>query len=1383
VSAPEEFSPNELKVLELMAALSERLSRAALVDWLQRLDVRSTLTRAFHARELREILDRLVQSGWVQASADGREYVVADARRTQVLANAQRAQRLLPLTAAIRGLEPIRQPRAWAPVAKALVRELLWALELGLHEDARREYGGWSRSFPGGAREGLLFAALGSHPSLAGLERLPTELVEDYLRYALALAYEQLAPLGQDVVTWACSHTSRLDSSLANQLAVYLGLRGERASALQLLAAHEDASSCGTRAFLALTGAELNLARGLARQALERTRRKSSKRNQSAVRIAGLDGDSGVWLMLLLFTDPDAASHPYARAQLERSRQQSSSLLFGCLELLQALVSDAVDSLPDLSAVFMHSRPTWLETLFFSLLTRFRDKPLSEAMCARATSFAKHAQTGGFSWVAQALAAISEGSHAHGLLQLYAVEAPWQRTLRALEVALVSSSLTVESRAGEERLAWLFTLAADGGFQLTARLQTRTASGWSSGRQQSWKRLADAPPSAAFVSDRDRRVIQHLYADRESVRYGGSPTLVLAPRAALELIGHPHVFAESDCRAPLELVRGDARLEVQEQSGALSLTLAPQGLLRHPVVCERESSSRLVVYALDEAQLCVAQVFRGEAIRLPAEAQAATQQTLAKLASRFSLASDHVIAGAQIEELAADGRLRVRLRRLAAGVALRVCVVPLTAAPAFAPGSGSARLIVHVASEAGPKTVCAVRDIEAERTALQALYARCPTLRDAIGGGEHEAKIEELERCLELLCELRAASDVLVEWPDGEPLTLTPERDVRNVRLRLKTAADWLGAEGELEIDPGTRLALHELLARAAAVRGRFIALDDGRYLALTDKLKKTLDGMAALALVKNARVTLHPLWLGIAGVSEDYAELKCDAQAKRLLARVREASQLAPVLPHGFEAELRAYQREGFEWLSRLAHVRAGACLADDMGLGKTLQALALMLAEASHGPCLVVAPTSVCPNWFDEARRFAPALQLHDLALAERSAMIARMGAFDVLVCSYGLLQQELETLAAKHFRVLILDEAQAIKNAATQRARAAQQLVADIRIALTGTPVENQLGDLWSIMHFLNPGLLGSAKSFDERFAKPIVRESDARAARTLKRLIRPFILRRRKGEVLEDLPPKTVITLRVQPSEDERALLAALRERALSRLTAAGANAGGEARMQLLAELTRLRRAACHPKLVAPETEIASSKLEAFETLLSELREGGHRALVFSQFVDYLGLVRARLDVLGVSYQYLDGSCSMPARARAVSAFQSGEGDVFLISLKAGGFGLNLTAADYVVHLDPWWNPAVEEQASDRAHRIGQTRPVTIYRLVMQHSIEEKILALHADKRDLADRLLEGTGSASTLSLEELLALIRPDAGAQALDQSGTGPAIVDTRALD
>lgn len=300
-----------------------------------------------------------------------------------------------------------------------------------------------------------------------------------------------------------------------------------------------------------------------------------------------------------------------------------------------------------------------------------------------------------------------------------------------------------------------------------------------------------------------------------------------------------------------------------------------------------------------------------------------------------------------------------------------------------------------------------------------------------------------------------------------------------------------------------------------------------------------------------------------------------------------------------------------------------------------------------------------------------------------------------------------------------------------------------------------MENHLGELWNLMDFINPGMLGTAESFAARFAVPIERDGDRAARQGLKRLVAPFILRRTKAQVLTELPAKTETILRIEPSDDEVALYEALRLRALEQL--AETAAGKPKTLQILGEIMRLRRACCHPKLVLPDSTIESSKLSQVLETIQELRSGKHRALIFSQFVDHLQLLREQLDLREITYQYLDGSTPARARKDRVDAFQAGEGEVFLISLKAGGTGLNLTSADYVIHLDPWWNPAVEDQASDRAHRIGQQRPVTIYRMVLAGTIEEKILELHATKRDLAESLLEGTDRSGKLTTEELLQL--------------------------
>jgi SNF2 family DNA or RNA helicase len=402
------------------------------------------------------------------------------------------------------------------------------------------------------------------------------------------------------------------------------------------------------------------------------------------------------------------------------------------------------------------------------------------------------------------------------------------------------------------------------------------------------------------------------------------------------------------------------------------------------------------------------------------------------------------------------------------------------------------------------------------------------------------------------------------------------------------------------------------------------------------------------------------------------------------------------------------------------------------------------------------------VCLNWISEAARFTPTLNMKLFGTGDRAEILSTLQPNDVVVTSYGLLQLEAALFGKVQWHTIVLDEAQAIKNAATKRSQAVMALKGEFRVVCTGTPLENHLGELWNLFRFINPGLLGSLDQFTLRFAAPIEKPQDFRAElaarKRLQRLVQPFILRRTKAQVLSELPPRTEITLEVDLSKEELALYESLRRAALENLEQVQGPAEKKS-IQILAEIMRLRRACCNPNLIAPELKLESSKLAAFARLLEGLLENRHKVLVFSQFVDHLTLIRAYLDQTGVAYQYLDGSTSMQERKARVDAFQAGQGDVFLISLKAGGTGINLTAADYVVHMDPWWNPAVEDQASDRAHRLGQLRPVTIYRLVARHTIEEGIVELHARKRDLADSLLDGSDAAARMSANDMLAMLQ------------------------
>jgi superfamily II DNA or RNA helicase len=452
--------------------------------------------------------------------------------------------------------------------------------------------------------------------------------------------------------------------------------------------------------------------------------------------------------------------------------------------------------------------------------------------------------------------------------------------------------------------------------------------------------------------------------------------------------------------------------------------------------------------------------------------------------------------------------------------------------------------------------------------------------------------------------------------------------------------------------------------------------------------------------------------------------------------------------LPADLTAELRPYQRLGVSWLAFLRSAGLGGLLADDMGLGKTVQALC-----AVRGPTLVVCPTSVLPNWEAEVRRFRPALRV---ALYHGPGRRLEEDA-DITLTSYALLRLDADALAARSWDMVVLDEAQAIKNPDSQVARAAYALRAGLRVALTGTPVENRLDELWSLMHFTNPGLLGGRRDFDDRFARPIA-EGVAGASDGLRRRTRPFILRRLKRDVAPELPARSEAVLQVALDERERAVYDAVRAATRAEVVALlEGEGGGGGMMKALEALLRLRQAACHPALVPGQQATTSSKVQRLVEALETAKQDGHKALVFSQWTSLLDLIEPHLRDAGVDFTRLDGSTR--DRGEVVARFQADDGPpVMLVSLRAGGSGLNLTAADHVFLVDPWWNPAVEAQAADRAHRIGQQRPVFIYRLVALGTVEERILALQEQKRALFEAALGDGGAAGGLTRDDLLALL-------------------------
>ena len=545
---------------------------------------------------------------------------------------------------------------------------------------------------------------------------------------------------------------------------------------------------------------------------------------------------------------------------------------------------------------------------------------------------------------------------------------------------------------------------------------------------------------------------------------------------------------------------------------------------------------------------------------------------------------------------------------------------------------------------------------------------------------------------------------------------------------------------------------------------GRFIRLDDSALADLaavadTLGLSKQELRTGRIALPKYRALYLEQLLRRRAGV-----QFSRDEAVRALSRRLREAGDADHPVPDSLRDTLRGYQVTGYRWLRTMEELGFGGILADDMGLGKTLQVITLMLAAKQRGeggePSLVVCPTSVVLGWEREIARFAPELRVLCVIgdAATRAALLERAGEYDVLVTSYDMLKRDVALYEPMHFRYHILDEAQYIKNSTTQNARAVKLIRAAQRFALTGTPMENRLSELWSIFDFLMPGLLFSYTKFRARFEQPILRQQDTRALERLGQMVSPFILRRLKRDVLTELPPKTERVLPATMDTAQRQVyLATLQE--LRGQLVGGGRLSGQSRMTVLAMLTRLRQICCDPRLCCEGYTGESCKLEACMELVREAADGGHKALLFSQFTSMLELLRHRLEQEGVPYYLLQGSTPKEERARLVEAFNGDDTPVFLISLKAGGTGLNLTGADVVIHYDPWWNLSVQNQATDRAYRIGQKNPVQVVRLIAEDTVEERILRLQEDKWQLAESVVGVQGlSIERMSAEELLAIL-------------------------
>jgi superfamily II DNA or RNA helicase len=922
----------------------------------------------------------------------------------------------------------------------------------------------------------------------------------------------------------------------------------------------------------------------------------------------------------------------------------------------------------------------------------------------------------------------------------------WERLLNTL-LGADSHLAKKEKNVVASRLIYLVDFDH---YKIQPVLQTSQGGNtWSAGRNVALKKLKDGKAEA--MTDQDFRIGNTVQKDHYYNHNGES--FSFAETVWQEIAGHPLLFLESDPTISVEIVKAQPELSVNKNGHGYTFSANIDDYVSDTVFV-KETNTRLKVISLTAQQRRLLQTLQQIPI-VPAAGKDKLIQVLKSIGAHLTIHADMGDITANINKRPADSRIVIQLLPLGEGLKASMYVKPFTIDPPYCkPGMGAHNIIGISNGERWQ----AIRDLAREKDNITAWMN---LIQGTITADLSDDTIifEDPLDCLQLLEIIKEHPELVrAEWPEGERYKISHQAGFAHLSISLKEKDHWFMCDGELKVDETTVLALKDLLDTTRTVKKRFIALQNGEYLALTADLRRRLNEMSSIAKIDRNTVSIQPFAATVLDeLLEQAGSVTTDAAWKDFSQKRTTAMELAVPVPVTLQTTLRPYQEEGYRWMTHLAAWGAGACLADDMGLGKTIQAISLLLHRAQEGPALVICPASVVSNWSNEINRFAPSLNVIYLHNGNRSALVKGAGALDVVITTYGLLQAEERLLSSVKWPTIVLDEAHTIKNFQTKTSKAAMSLQAGFKLMLTGTPIQNHMGEIWNLFNFLNPGLLGTLDHFNKQFVFPSVRNPESAVKQHLKKLIAPFILRRTKTGVLDELPPKTEIVKLVSLSPDEAAFYEALRRKALENIRAQEGSMAQQ-HIRALAEISRLRMAACHPQMVDAETDIASSKLMVFREIVEELISNNHRALVFSQFVKHLDLVREALNAMGVTCLYLDGSTPMSQRDKLVKDFQGGKGQLFLISLKAGGLGLNLTAADYVIHMDPWWNPAIEEQASDRAHRIGQTRPVTIYRLVAQHTIEEKIIELHNSKRDLADQLLEGSDQAGRLNAKELLELI-------------------------
>jgi SNF2 family DNA or RNA helicase len=944
------------------------------------------------------------------------------------------------------------------------------------------------------------------------------------------------------------------------------------------------------------------------------------------------------------------------------------------------------------------------------------------------------------------------------LTEVFEKKAVWETKLELLKQHFGLGSSDVQLSQGQ-RFVWVLDV---GKKQLLLKKQQLLKSGnWSVGQNYSLNAYTNVSNAEFLLSPNEQKILELFddYYEYDSDDDDLEDDFTPVEKAILMLCGAKNVYADYHAEKRIDLIHTKPSLELKKSREGFYKIKLSHDFDRPQVFLERLTKDSFAVVECGNNLSKIKSIIGKSGIEIPIEAEREIKGLLKAAEVDLEIVSELDYEDLPVIPSANKLYALVYFDAYNFNLKLELLINPANdGINLLSPVNG--RELIKIVKNNGEKFYCK-RDLVKEKSLLDSCLTELEITNSTV-------EFQGIDSCLDIISALENykknnSESIDIEWKQGEKLKVLDRQGFNSLSIKVESKNNWFEYSGEIKLNEDRFININEILSGIETGEGNYVKLNTGEFLGLTEDLKKSLQKLKYIS--DSSENKLHKLAMSsVLDLEKAGAAVGKDTAWQEYIDKLKTFNKLKIKLPKNFNAQLRDYQYEGFVWLSRLAYLGAGACLADDMGLGKTVQTIALMASKAKAKPCLVIAPTSVVSNWQAELDKFTTGL--NSIILSElgaqndkRKELISSLKPGDILLCSYGLLQTQIDLLKEVEFSMVILDESQAIKNPLTKRAQAAKLLKADFRLVLSGTPIENNLTELWSQFDFINPGLLSSLKNFQGKFANAIEVNKDKVAQASLKQLIQPYILRRIKNEVLQDLPPKIEQTIRIEFDPDEAAFYEVLRQKAIEKLENSQEDNIGKRKLQILAEMSKLRRACCHPSLVDAPGEYLGSKNKEFLELVTNLKSNIHKALVFSQYTSYLKLLAQSLDLMELNYLYLDGSTPAKKRKELVKEFQTGNADLFLLSLKAGGSGLNLTEADYVIHLDPWWNPAVEDQATDRAHRIGQNKTVNVYRLIMKSTIEEKILKLHDTKRELADELLSDADMTAKLSDKELLEMMK------------------------